>query len=61
MMFEEIEKQLKEEEGGKRRNFVTAYFDPQLGYPVRYVRRVHGSRSRLEWNVRLQTVDEETR
>jgi hypothetical protein len=56
-MFEQIEKHLTEEEGGKRRNFVTATFDPKLGYPLRYVRRVHGSRSRLEWNVQLKPVD----
>jgi hypothetical protein len=58
-MFEQIEKHLSEEEGGKRLNFVTAHFDPQLGYPLRYVRRVHGSHSRLEWNVQLKRVDEE--
>jgi hypothetical protein len=58
-MFEQIQHHLSEEEGGKRRNFVTAHFDVQLGYPVRYVRRVHDSHSRLEWKVQLKTVDEE--
>src|SRR5262245_62672717 len=55
-MFDLIEQHLAEEEGGKRRNYATAYFDPELGFPVRYVRRVHGSRARLEWNVKLELL-----
>jgi hypothetical protein len=38
---------------GGRRNYVTATFDKNDGYPLRYVRRVAGSRDRIEWNVRL--------
>lgn len=57
-MFAQIEKYLAEEEGGKRRNYATARFDPELGYPLRYVRRVRGSRARLEWSVKLVPVSE---
>jgi hypothetical protein len=41
---------------GGRRNYATARFDRQDGHPLHYVRRVAGSRERLEWNVRLHPV-----
>jgi hypothetical protein len=57
-MFEQIEEQLNEEKDGGRRNFATADFDPAAGYPRHYIRRVRGSRSRLEWMIRLTPVKE---
>ena len=58
-LFQQIEDHLSEEKDGKRRNFATAYFDPELGFPVHYIRRVRGSRSRLEWNVRLTPIKDD--
>jgi hypothetical protein len=50
-LFEQMRAHLAEEEQGKRRNFATANFHPHLGYPVRYVRRVRGTKERLEWRI----------
>jgi hypothetical protein len=57
-MFDQIEEHLTEEKDGHRRNFATADFDPATGYPRHYIRRVHGSRSRLEWMVKVTAVKE---
>lgn len=56
-MFDQMLAYLKDEEGGKRRNFATAYFDPKLGFPARYVRRVRGTKIRLEWIVKLKPIE----
>jgi hypothetical protein len=53
-LFDRMRAQLAEEEQGKRRNFATASFDKGLGYPNRYVRRVRGTRDRLEWLISLE-------
>ncbi len=36
-----------------RKNYASAFFDKKTGYPIRYVHRVRGSKTRLEWNVKL--------
>lgn len=38
---------------GQRRNYITAYFDPQTGCPYRYVRRTREPKTRLEWIIKL--------
>jgi len=43
-------------EPGAPRTFTQATFDPQDGHLIRYVRRVMGTRERLEINVRLEPV-----
>jgi hypothetical protein len=54
-LFRQIERDLEEDlRDGERRNFATASFDKQTGHPTRYVRRVRGSKERLEWRVRLR-------
>jgi hypothetical protein len=55
--FDRMLSHLKEEEKGRRRNFTTAYFNPKLGFPARYVRRVRGTKERLEWIVKLTPVE----
>ena len=57
-LFRQIEQALqKDAERGGRRNYVTATFDKEDGHPVRYIRRVAGSRDRVEWNIRIRRVD----
>lgn len=52
--FTEIEKGLQLDLAeGRRHNYATAAFDLGDGHPTHYVRRVHGSGDRLEWNVNL--------
>jgi hypothetical protein len=52
--FAEIERGLQLDLAeGARRNYATAAFDLRDGHPTHYVRRVHGSGDRLEWNVNL--------
>lgn len=57
-MFDQIEEHLVEEKDGQQRNFATAHFDSELGYPMHYIRRVRGSRSRLEWMIKVTPVRE---
>ncbi|HEY7327360.1 MAG TPA: hypothetical protein VH592_06970 [Gemmataceae bacterium] len=52
-LFDEIEARLHEDESAGRRNFATAQFDPKDGHPFHYVRRVAGTKERVEWNVKL--------
>lgn len=52
-LFAHIEAMLKEEEAAGRRNFLVAVFDPREGYPRRFIRRVRGTKTREEWDVRL--------
>ena len=57
-MFDQIEEHIVEEKDGQRRNFATAHFDAGLGCPTHYIRRVRGSRSRLEWMIKVVPVTE---
>ncbi len=52
-VFDHIERTLKEEDSAARRNFLVAVFDPKNGHPRRFIRRVRGSSTREEWNLRL--------
>jgi hypothetical protein len=52
-IFDHIEALLREEGTAARRNFLVAVFDPKNGYPRRFIRRVRGSSTREEWNLRL--------
>jgi hypothetical protein len=58
-LFDQIEAHLAEEQDGRRRNFATAHFSTETGFPTHYVRRVRGSRSRLEWLVKLVPVKDD--
>ncbi len=52
--------QMEEHQESDRRNFATARFDPTLGYPLRYIRRIRGTKSRLEWvNVTVKPLAKE--
>jgi hypothetical protein len=56
-LFRQIEQSLREDaERGGRRNYVTATFDREDGHPLRYIRRVAGSRDRMEWNIKLHPI-----
>ncbi len=57
-MFDQIESHLSEVKEGQRRNFATAHFDAERGFPTRYVQRVRGSRARLEWRITVTPVKE---
>ncbi len=57
-LFDQIEAHLGEQKEGKRLNFATAHFDAARGSPTHYVRRVRGSRSRLEWLINVTPVSE---
>jgi hypothetical protein len=57
-LFEQIDEYLQEMKDGRRRNFAVAHFAPELGYPMHYIRRVRGSRSRLEWTIAVSPVKE---
>jgi hypothetical protein len=56
-LFEQIEAALRQDETADRRNFATAQFDPKDGHPLRYVRRVRGTKERMEWHVKLTRVE----
>src|SRR5207244_130170 len=54
-LLERIAKELDDDlHSGERRNYMTAYFDPKTGCPLRYVRRSRETKSRLEWTVKLR-------
>jgi hypothetical protein len=50
-IFARLEELLGEE--GSRRNFLVAAFDPKAGWPRRIVRRVRGTGTREEWDLRV--------
>jgi hypothetical protein len=52
-IFAHIRELLEKEQATGRRNFIVAVFDPQQGYPRRFVWRVRRSDRREEWDVRL--------
>jgi hypothetical protein len=55
--FRHIEEWLRKDAGSTgRRNYATASFDVRDGHPIRYVRRIAGTRKRLEWQIRLIRV-----
>ena len=56
-LFEQIETALRQDETTGRRNFATAKFDAKDGHPFHYVRRVRGTKDRVEWNVKLTRVE----
>jgi hypothetical protein len=50
-IFDRVGQFLIEDAG--RRNFLVAVFDPKAGWPRRVIRRVRGTSTREEWNVRV--------
>jgi hypothetical protein len=52
-IFAHIADLLQEESTADRRNFLVAVFDRREGYPRRFIRRIRGTSTREEWNVRL--------
>jgi hypothetical protein len=52
-IFAHIEGLLDEQQTAQRRNFIVAVFDPKEGYPRRFIRRIRGTKTREEWDVRL--------
>lgn len=55
-IFARLEGLLGEE--GARRNFLVAAFDPKAGWPRRVVRRVRGTGTREEWDLRVWPAGE---
>jgi hypothetical protein len=56
-LFEQIETALRQDETSGRRNFATAKFNAKDGHPFHYVRRVRGTKDRVEWNIKLTRVE----
>jgi hypothetical protein len=52
-VFDRIAGFLREQEESAHRNFIVAVFDPADGCPRRFVRRVRGTSTREEWNLRV--------
>jgi hypothetical protein len=52
-IFNHVDSALQQQQSAPRRDFVVAVFDPTFGYPRRFIRRVRGTRTREEWDVRL--------
>lgn len=52
-MFARIQELLDEQDGSARRNFLVVLFDPTTGVPRKVVRRVRGTGTREEWNLRV--------
>lgn len=50
-MFDRLQALLEEENA--QRNFLVGVFDPQSGWPRRFIRRVRRQTTREEWNLRL--------
>jgi hypothetical protein len=50
-IFDHLDGLLREE--GARRNFLIAGFDPNDGYPRRFIRRIRGTSTREKWDVRV--------
>ena len=57
LLFDHLRK-LLDDEGEDRRNFLIAVFDPQTGWPRRFIRRVRGTPVREEWNLKLWKLGE---
>jgi hypothetical protein len=58
-LLRRIERELDEDlRGGKRRNYLTAYFDTKTGCPFRYVRRDREKGARVEWTIKLNPPGE---
>jgi hypothetical protein len=59
-MFAIIERNLENDtQPGQRRTYARAFFDPQTGYPLLYIRRLPGTDQRLEWSmIRVRRVGE---
>jgi hypothetical protein len=51
--FRLIEAKLSDDVAVGGRNYATATFDPECGYPIRYIHRVRGSDERIELNAHL--------
>ncbi len=51
--FHLIEAKLSDDVAVGGRNYATATFDPECGYPIRYIHRVRGSNERIELNAHL--------
>ncbi len=51
-LFEHLQRLLDEEQVD-RRNFLVAVFDPATGWPRRFIRRLRGTNTREEWNLKL--------
>ncbi len=49
-----MEEALRHDEASGGRNYITAKFDPADGHPQHYVRRIRGTKERVEWFVRLE-------
>jgi hypothetical protein len=58
-LFAQMEKDLREDAAGSGRNYATAVFSPVDGHPTRYVHRLHGTRNRIEWLIRLDRIQGE--
>ena len=52
-LFDHIEELLAEANTTARRSFLVAVFDPHAGYPRRFIRRIRGTSTREEWDVRV--------
>lgn len=60
-LFQLIEDGLqKDQQTGQSKNYAIAYFEKKYGYPMRYIRRERGNRSRLEINVKLLTGEQQS-
>ena len=57
-VFDHIAELLHEQSTASRGNFLVAVFDRKDGHPRRVVRRVRGTRTREEWNLRLWPAGE---
>ncbi len=53
-LFDQMEEALRHDEASGGRNYITAKFDPADGHPQHYVRRIRGTKERVEWFVRLE-------
>jgi hypothetical protein len=51
--FSLLESKMRDDVAVGGRNYATATFDSNLGYPLRYIHRVRGSQQRIELNVHL--------
>jgi hypothetical protein len=52
-LFDQLEEALRHNEAAGGRNYLTAQFDPIDGHPLHCVRRIRGTKERVEWFVRL--------
>lgn len=52
-IFDHVESTLNTLEASGRRHFIVAVFDPNQGYPRRFVWRISRTKTREEWDVRL--------